>query len=43
MIDFFHLGLNADLIINGHRKKISNKEIYNKEKDNKWDLSNLAK
>lgn len=44
LIDFFHLGLNADLILfNGSRKKITNKEIFNKQELNSWDLSNLLK
>lgn len=44
MIDFFHLGLNAYLNLpNGSKKLIKNEEIYNKEKNNKWDLNNLIK
>lgn len=41
LIDFFHLGLNGDLIVNGNRKKISNEQIFKKECNNEWNLSNL--
>ncbi len=42
LIDFFHLGINADKIINGHRKKIHLKDAYNKVKDNHFDLQELS-
>lgn len=43
MIDFFHLGIEAYLWINGKPKKMHKEDIYHKECNNDWDLNNLVK
>lgn len=43
LIDFFHLGIVANLIINGKPKKMTKEKIYEKEKDNKWNINNILK
>ncbi len=41
LIDFFHLGIVADLNIDGKIIRMKKEIIYEKEKNNSWNLNNL--